>query len=926
MNGNGPSAIADAQSSKERESNALEIKREASGALRNLCIEGSYDEVRLEIARQGGVELLIEQLSATHSLIQQRLEQASLGEAAHAGKEAQNGDASAQVLQRKMEEHEKHLMEALPTAERPLEKMNRKERRHALRAQAIVQQNPQEDATATAPPSEAGRLGSGDPSSAAALRSLALGSLAEEIEVEHILLELQDNLITILWCLSEAADELAIALTKYAPVLARTFSAYVRLALQSQSSSQQSTNNGAPVDKAKKTSRQLIQQLGVSAANALCMLSDENPAFVRVLAGVQPSAEEVKAIQKALKGSASVAAPPTALASGAGSSTSSRKEMLRLQLGLQSEISAAAGIEDLSAIAQAAATIDKTALAQLVSSLSATGKDPMTEETANISMIGMLCAATLRNVSASLPPTSRPRALVSLEAGGSEKLSIAAFERRYVLRKLVDLLQSVELEQIRSAIASTALKAAQEQQKTKELSVNTTQNVIEALNKREGAAKGGEVAMDSAAEGDEADDSEEGNVETMSKARKRAEDVLQIILLGLELLAEILPALGSSTGEDGEGDPDRMREDEAEWMEAGEDGEDGMDAEMEGLVADDHVDGDGPAGDEAMEADTAPADQTKTSSSAGGAFASCFLATAFTQPALTAQLVRLSNSGSDLSLSFPSASTAALAPEQVEPARKGAEAVRQIHLRAISVLSNLLLSLAAAGPLPPSQPAESEAHSTRITSFIAWSTSDAVRPQFEGLWGEIFGIAGRVAEVPAISEAAPSEKNLASEGQDGRALVEHCIGSMWAIARCMRGSLPSQTSPSGPSIVMALQAAYLSSQSDSMRAKAIGTLGCLARAPAVDLETNRSIGNFLVNVVKQVPADGKPKSPTDTSVESMVAALNAIYDVYADENAHYDEPVFVQGGYLLALRQCSGKVRAMVSVRGPKTCECWTYN
>ena len=45
----------------------------------------------------------------------------------------------------------------------------------------------------------------------------------------------------------------------------------------------------------------------------------------------------------------------------------------------------------------------------------------------------------------------------------------------------------------------------------------------------------------------------------------------------------------------------------------------------------------------------------------------------------------------------------------------------------------------------------------------------------------------------------------------------------------------------------------------------------------------------------------------------MVAALNAIYDVYADENAAYDASVFRAGGYLNVLRQSSAKVRSMVS-------------
>lgn len=49
-----------------------------------------------------------------------------------------------------------------------------------------------------------------------------------------------------------------------------------------------------------------------------------------------------------------------------------------------------------------------------------------------------------------------------------------------------------------------------------------------------------------------------------------------------------------------------------------------------------------------------------------------------------------------------------------------------------------------------------------------------------------------------------------------------------------------------------------------------------------------------------------------TKAEAAVEALNLIYDVYGDCAFDYDEPVFIQGGFLAQLRQILPSVRSMV--------------
>jgi len=58
-----------------------------------------------------------------------------------------------------------------------------------------------------------------------------------------------------------------------------------------------------------------------------------------------------------------------------------------------------------------------------------------------------------------------------------------------------------------------------------------------------------------------------------------------------------------------------------------------------------------------------------------------------------------------------------------------------------------------------------------------------------------------------------------------------------------------------------------------------------------------------------------PPPPTTLSPEMMVAVINAIIDIYADERREYDRPVFVQGGFLQALAGTVGKIRSDVSIR-----------
>ena len=67
-------------------------------------------------------------------------------------------------------------------------------------------------------------------------------------------------------------------------------------------------------------------------------------------------------------------------------------------------------------------------------------------------------------------------------------------------------------------------------------------------------------------------------------------------------------------------------------------------------------------------------------------------------------------------------------------------------------------------------------------------------------------------------------------------------------------------------------------------------------------DDTQAIGTWLVQ-----------RLTSDLSPEILVAVLDAIIEIYADEAREYDVPVFVAGGYLEALTSVIGRVRSDVS-------------
>lgn len=63
---------------------------------------------------------------------------------------------------------------------------------------------------------------------------------------------------------------------------------------------------------------------------------------------------------------------------------------------------------------------------------------------------------------------------------------------------------------------------------------------------------------------------------------------------------------------------------------------------------------------------------------------------------------------------------------------------------------------------------------------------------------------------------------------------------------------------------------------------------------------------FLVSILSALPPTG------NTATDPAIEALNAIFDVYADAEFDYDEPVFVKHNFLEHLKSILPKVQSMV--------------
>ncbi|WFD25238.1 hypothetical protein MNAN1_000205 [Malassezia nana] len=240
-------------------------------------------------------------------------------------------------------------------------------------------------------------------------------------------------------------------------------------------------------------------------------------------------------------------------------------------------------------------------------------------------------------------------------------------------------------------------------------------------------------------------------------------------------------------------------------------------------------------------------------------------------------------------------------PHESSEAEMDGAVHRAIETRALAALQNLLLRLAHFAPPPPSQWPEEEELLERVSLWRAWvgiAFLDGANPtlpmppmgtMLRALWDQLFAIAAHWAGVESVANATPGTNSMdMSVAQDGLAMVDACLGALWAIARVLEGQLPLTQGDDAAPWVSALAAAYDSAQQASVRVKSIGCLGCLARSqyyrvqnaatpPPAYKRVYAELASFWLQVAAQVP-----------DADTLTAVLNAIVDTYANELAPWD--------------------------------------
>ncbi|KAK0551323.1 hypothetical protein OC845_002233 [Tilletia horrida] len=934
-------------SGEEDAEDRLAVLTQASGVLRNLCIDAPWG-VRDNLGRQGLFRVCISVLQLV--IYGQEQEGAS-------GTSATSSSALVQ---------------------KPADQMNRKEKRHAAKAAAAAAAAAAGDA-----PSAPALIGS-EPDHPAA-QPTGPKSSPNPISPDFLAasphtLALLDNILTLVWCLAESSSDALLSVIDSPHLISSTLDeeharsqlssvilADVLLASLQVGLEQTLPPGKIPVSKPNTATGLLrylvsspkrksnpapgLRQLAISSANALCALTDECPGFVRTLLAI-------------------VVAP-------------------------LSEVESAVATDAQTIIRNLSARRLSNALSHgveaLINSLKASSTEALSPEDHVARTLGALCAAVTRNV---IHCASRSKQVLALKPKKSGPSDLSSDSKAGV-SGMAFADSSRDTAEIAAAKEVLRQMVAQEQERIVAVLLQYLEVEAEISSGATGWVKLVQSALGSAQNGSEmATDSNEGDT-ALTVISRRAQERVQTVQLALETLAEVASAASAvASAEDAAEQERTARLDEMDFDEErprehrngqanGDGNEDDEDMDFEGLLEEDGESEDGEQ--DAMETD-------KPAKAANGnvSDAAPFVFALTSEQRLPSRLLSIARAilAAGSTQIFPSSagegSTLSGSDSSI------ATTLRALVSRSLSAAANALLSVAAESPPTPSEPkylvdldwsklAKSKGKATK-ERFLVWADSlllkaGAVTPSGSGgyatladLWAETWSIATGLAEIPAVAGQTTDSGSKADkegeEGADGRVCFEACLSILWAISRAFEPVLgytsstalftsdnpsPFRAEPSS-TVIPALQAAYLSAQSDSIRVRCLGIMGGLGRVPRFVagqadsqelVERNRAVGETLLAVLEALPAEGasssssvsagkkkgsakvangssssssaattsKPNLPV-TTPECMVAALNAIIDLYADERAVWDVPVFRRSDFLQRLRKLVSRVRA----------------
>ncbi|SPO23867.1 uncharacterized protein UTRI_03602_B [Ustilago trichophora] len=902
----------------------VDVRREASGALRNLCVDSGVD-VRNEVVNKGGVPAILAAM---------RWASNALGFDASASSSSNANPAISFVDDAPTQEQDLEAKRALLA--KPLDKMNKKEKRHATKLATALGKTLEQVAGQGLSAEDEQKLVSSSSSTNDAMdttNGAASGRgepfLALDSNTRKGLIEMAENLVTVVWCLCESGDKAFAKLVAWKWLdqdivgagasqelsgegLASWLSSAIALGSRaasvlstagadgSRASSSLSQGSAETLGALSNEELSLLLDLALASGNALCALTDGGEAdFVDGLlsrkSASPPSKSSKKKSSSSKPDSSSASTPvPQTLDEQPPAAT-------RRLTAIQSALT----------LLQACVNTDQNSIDKLKRYI-----------LAQTTMLGVLSAGIFRNIAAAVDTKAATsgRGKSSRKHGGANASSVTSasifvgegvtlkkLEESVILPTLTRLLAGVDMSKLAHDLDGRG---------------DVNEAVPLDSNNKDG--------LDEAA--------------LRMKLQGKAEEKAQTLMLALEVVAEMAASLDSRAGGGGADD-----EEDEEWLEDLEADEEGDDEDMD-MGGDDEDDEDKEEDMDAMLTNKEDDDMgvRGSNNNANDTFADAVKRSG-TLPfeAYAPILTSLFSASSDVSLtaallaiarpfeaSFPSLSPSGPSDKPTSGLLRG------LHLRSLSVLNNLLLRLAAFSPPPPSQPATDPKILRRIAAFRTWTQTHPQSTTLTEVWSTLFDIAKGCASVPAVATAGAgivspandsdgvmgSAGSLATassgngEGLDGLGMVETCIGTMWSLARVLEGSVAlssasssvtvSDPNASTSEIITALVSGYTSASTDSMRVKCILLLSTIARSPQIHPSLNAFLGNFLVSILESIPEH--PSSSTlGTTAESMVAAINGIIDTYADETSPYDATAFRSANLLGRLRLTVFRCKAL---------------
>lgn len=208
----------------------------------------------------------------------------------------------------------------------------------------------------------------------------------------------------------------------------------------------------------------------------------------------------------------------------------------------------------------------------------------------------------------------------------------------------------------------------------------------------------------------------------------------------------------------------------------------------------------------------------------------------------------------------------------------------ETYLRTLTLTTPTgLLSLISSEEFPISI----RTRATNALANIAWLFSDAI-PASSKLHASFVEVAQAAwGEITKIMAANTADIELAD-----------AIASLaWALSKA---HVDLDLSLNQHRAFIALYTA--AGSNDLLQTKCVGVLGRLALAQG-QIELNKEIGTFLVTLISKMP---------ETPLGPGLGACDAIMDIYADKAYDYDEPVFVNCGFLAHLDKAVKGVRTAV--------------